>query len=73
MPRELTPHVSRPPFLAPAGPTISRKLRIAKVALRSRRQTTLNARAYVERLEALIEVPIRWVSFGPHREQLVER
>ncbi len=31
------------------------------------------ARAYVLRLEALIEVPIRWVSFGPHREQLLER
>jgi hypothetical protein len=24
-------------------------------------------------LEALIEVPIRWVSFGPRREQLLER
>jgi adenylosuccinate synthase len=31
------------------------------------------ARAYVLRLEALIEVPIRWVSFGPRREQLIER
>jgi adenylosuccinate synthase len=31
------------------------------------------ARAYVQRLEALIEVPIRWVSFGPRREQLLER
>ena len=31
------------------------------------------ARAYVLRLEALIQVPIRWVSFGPRREQLIER
>ncbi|MEY4550811.1 MAG: hypothetical protein RL685_7006 [Pseudomonadota bacterium] len=31
------------------------------------------ARAYVLRLEALIEVPIRWVSFGPRREQFLER
>ena len=31
------------------------------------------ARAYVQRLEALIEVPIRWVSFGPRRDQLLER
>jgi adenylosuccinate synthase len=28
------------------------------------------ARAYVLRLEALIEVPIRWVSFGPHLDKL---
>jgi adenylosuccinate synthase len=32
-----------------------------------------NARAYVQRLESLIEVPIRWVSFGPRREQYFER
>jgi adenylosuccinate synthase len=31
------------------------------------------ARAYVLRLEALIEVPIRWVSCGPRRDQLIER
>jgi adenylosuccinate synthase len=31
------------------------------------------ARAYVQRLETLIEVPIRWVSFGPRREQYLER
>jgi len=31
------------------------------------------ARAYVLRLEQLLEVPIRWVSFGPRREQLIER
>jgi adenylosuccinate synthase len=31
------------------------------------------ARTYVERIEALIGVPIRWVSFGPRREQLVRR
>jgi adenylosuccinate synthase len=31
------------------------------------------ARAYVLRLEALLEKPIRWVSYGPQREQLLER
>jgi adenylosuccinate synthase len=31
------------------------------------------ARAYVLRLEALLEVPVRWVSYGPQREQLLER
>jgi adenylosuccinate synthase len=31
------------------------------------------ARAYVLRLEALIEVPIRWVSVGPRRDQLIDR
>ena len=31
-----------------------------------------SARAYVLRLEALLQVPIRWVSFGPRREQLIE-
>lgn len=31
------------------------------------------ARAYVERIEALIEVPVRWISFGPARHQLLER
>ena len=31
------------------------------------------AGAYVQRLEALIEVPIRWLSFGPRRGQLLER
>lgn len=33
----------------------------------------LLARVYVQRLEALVEVPIRWVSFGLQREQLLER
>jgi adenylosuccinate synthase len=32
-----------------------------------------NARAYVLRIEALIGVPIRWVSYGPRREQFLER
>ncbi|MET0410028.1 MAG: adenylosuccinate synthase [Polyangiaceae bacterium] len=31
------------------------------------------AQAYVERIEELIEVPIRWISFGPARHQLLER
>jgi adenylosuccinate synthase len=31
------------------------------------------ARAYVQRIEALLETPIRWVSYGPRREQLLER
>jgi adenylosuccinate synthase len=31
------------------------------------------AQAYVRRLEALIEVPVKWVSVGPRREQLIER
>jgi adenylosuccinate synthase len=31
------------------------------------------ARAYVERIEALLGVPVRYVSHGPRREQLIER
>jgi len=31
------------------------------------------ARAYVERVEELIEVPIRWISVGPRREAMIER
>jgi len=31
------------------------------------------ARAYVLRLEALLETPIRFISYGPRREQLLER
>ncbi|MCC2686373.1 MAG: adenylosuccinate synthetase [Paenibacillaceae bacterium] len=31
------------------------------------------ARSYVERLEMLIEAPIRWISVGPRREQLIAR
>lgn len=30
------------------------------------------ARAYVDRLEKLIETPVRWVSNGPHRDQIIE-
>ncbi len=32
-----------------------------------------NARAYVERLEELVAVPILWISVGPNREQLIRR
>jgi adenylosuccinate synthase len=32
-----------------------------------------NARGYVERLEELIDTPIRWVSVGPARDQTLER
>ena len=31
------------------------------------------AQAYVRRLEDLIEAPVKWVSVGPRREQLIER
>ena len=31
------------------------------------------ARAYVNRIETLIDLPIRWVSVGPHRNQLISR
>jgi len=31
------------------------------------------AQQYVKRVEGLIEVPIRWISVGPHRDALVER
>ncbi len=31
------------------------------------------ARRYVDRLEELIEVPVRWVSVGPERDALIER
>jgi adenylosuccinate synthase len=31
------------------------------------------ARAYVARIEQLVGVPVRWVSIGPRREQLLER
>jgi adenylosuccinate synthase len=31
------------------------------------------AQAYVERIEALLELPVRWVSFGPERHQLLDR
>ena len=31
------------------------------------------ARDYVLTLERLIEVPIRWISVGPRRDQMIER
>ncbi len=36
-------------------------------------QLPKQAQAYVERLEELIGVPIRWVSVGPERDQTLER
>ncbi|WP_199616274.1 adenylosuccinate synthase [Paenibacillus alkalitolerans] len=33
----------------------------------------VNAQHYVLRIEKLIDVPIRWVSVGPKREQIIER
>jgi len=32
-----------------------------------------NAQKYVEYIEELIETPIRWISVGPRREQMIER
>ena len=32
----------------------------------------VEARQYVLRIESLIGVPVRWVSVGPRREQLIE-
>ncbi|MBM3458539.1 MAG: adenylosuccinate synthetase, partial [Armatimonadetes bacterium] len=31
------------------------------------------ARAYVERVEAEVGVPVRWISVGPHRDALIRR
>ena len=31
------------------------------------------ARAYVERIERLVDLPIRWISVGPEREQVIRR
>jgi adenylosuccinate synthase len=31
------------------------------------------ARTYLERMEALLGVPIRWISVGPERPQVVVR
>jgi len=31
------------------------------------------ARSYLERIEALLGVPIRWISVGPERPQVVVR
>jgi adenylosuccinate synthase len=33
----------------------------------------VNARAYVEALEQFVGVPIRWVSVGPERQQVIVR
>jgi adenylosuccinate synthase len=41
--------------------------------LRSFEDLPPRARAYVLRLEALLETPIRWVSYGPQRDRLLER
>jgi adenylosuccinate synthase len=41
--------------------------------LKSFEDLPARARAYVLRLEALLETPIRWVSYGPQRHQLIER
>ncbi len=32
-----------------------------------------NAQAYVERIEELIGVPVRWISIGPRREAMIAR
>jgi adenylosuccinate synthase len=36
-------------------------------------QLPKNARAYVDRIEELVETPVRWVSVGPERDAIVER
>ena len=36
-------------------------------------QLPADAQRYVRRIEELIEVPVRWVSVGPHREALIDR
>lgn len=41
--------------------------------VRSFNQLPAAARAYVERLQELIEAPIRWISVGPHRKAMIER
>jgi adenylosuccinate synthase len=40
---------------------------------RSFEQLPAAAQAYVARIEQLVGVPVRWVSNGPRREQLIER
>jgi adenylosuccinate synthase len=30
-----------------------------------------NAQAYIQRIEELVDVPIRWISVGPERDQIV--
>ncbi|MGG1550871.1 adenylosuccinate synthase [Paenibacillus ferrarius] len=42
-------------------------------AIRTFAELPPQAQAYVLRLEALIEVPIRWISVGPERNQIIER
>jgi adenylosuccinate synthase len=42
-------------------------------AVRSFEDLPTQAQAYVLRLESLLQLPIRWVSYGPRREQLLDR
>jgi adenylosuccinate synthase len=42
-------------------------------AARSFGELPAEARAYVNRIEELVEVPIKWISVGPEREALIER
>jgi adenylosuccinate synthase len=42
-------------------------------AIRTFEGLPANARAYVERVEALVGVPVRWVSVGPERDALIRR
>jgi adenylosuccinate synthase len=37
------------------------------------RELPANAQRYVDRVEELVNVPIRWISIGPSRESLLER
>jgi adenylosuccinate synthase len=32
-----------------------------------------NARAYIDRIQTLLDIPISWVSVGPKREQMIVR
>ncbi|UUZ84077.1 adenylosuccinate synthase [Paenibacillus sp. P26] len=41
--------------------------------IRSFEELPPQARAYVLRLEELIGVPVRWISVGPRREQIIDR
>ena len=41
--------------------------------IRSLKHLPAAARAYVDRIEEWIEVPIRWISVGPERDAIVER
>jgi adenylosuccinate synthase len=42
-------------------------------AIRTFDRLPADARAYVERVEALVGVPVRWVSVGPERDALIRR